>query len=169
MPAITADASGSLSLVDDIYATAPPGRLATRVWTAFVVGLVVVDIHSIVTDTESVCTAARKGSIYYPIYPLIFVLLNGTLGMGFVHKLALAVLLLFDCLTPVLASCGELVVAVGSAVAVAVCVVVAHLYELRARREFAEDLTAIYNELRMAELCMRRTEKRRKGSKRRDK
>ena len=89
--------------------------------------------------------------------------------MGFVHKLALAVLLLFDCLTPVLASCGELVVAVGSAVAVAVCVVVEHLYELRARREFAEDLTAIYNELRMAELCMRRTEKRRKGSKRRDK
>lgn len=150
-------------------------RLASRVWTAFVVGLIVVDIHSIVTDPESVCTAARKGGIYYPMYPLIFAFLNGTLGMGFVHKLALAVLLLFDCLTPVLASCGELVVAVGSAVAVAVCLVVLHLYELRARREFAEDLTAIYNDLRKAELCkaelcMRRTEKHRKGStKRRDK
>ena len=63
---------------------------------------------------------------------------HGSHGMGFLHKLSLAVLLLIEDLVIMVASCGELALGLGSAGTLVLGFVGAHLVELRMRRLFAE-------------------------------
>jgi hypothetical protein len=120
-------------------------RLGSALWTAsvvlvFVVGAnynVNVIVSAYVTRSGRTCTAMRTQHLQSPILYLIFALVNGSHGMGFLHKTALLVLVLIsDLMMRVV--CDELALALSSAGALVVGYVAAHLAELHMRRAFAE-------------------------------
>ena len=112
--------------------------LGSWLWTGSVVLGVALDVSDYVNDSDRTCTAVRKLGVYvFPLLYLALALVNGSHGLGFLHKGAL-LLFLVETLIMLYGSCGELALALSMGGALAVGYIVAHLVELRMRREFAE-------------------------------
>ena len=92
--------------------------LGSWLWTAAAVLSVVLDVSSYVADSERACKTVRMQAVHYPLGNLLLALINGSLGMSFLHKTALAILWLIDDLA-LLASCGEHALALSTGCAVA--------------------------------------------------
>ena len=115
--------------------------LGSRYWTVSMVLGVVVDVGAYEMDPELACRNAHEQDVAFWFVSLLFALVNGSHGMGFLHKTSLAVMMLIDFLT-VPASCGDLTLMFSSGGAIVVGYVIAHVAELHMRRTFAEKRAA---------------------------
>ena len=147
--------------------------LGSWLWTGSVVLGVALDVSDYVNDSDRTCTAVRKLGVYvFPLLYLALALVNGSHGLGFLHKGALLLFLVVT-LIMLYGSCGELALALSMGGALAVGYIVAHLVELRMRRAFAEKRCAeeekrrAEEEKRHAEEERRRAEEERRCAKER--
>lgn len=109
-------------------------------WTLLLVLDFVAYVGSYVTDTATACVSNRDGYLV-PILGFMIAVVNGSHGMGFVHKAALVCLFL-TADTIIITICGDSLVNVAPLKCdiAALCVgsVVAHMAELHLRRSYAD-------------------------------
>ena len=113
-------------------------RLGSGLWTATVLLYTVADVIAFVADADRTCTAVRTKGVYvWPFLDIMIALVNGSHGMGFLHKTGLMVIVLIGD-TLMLRYCCGVDLALSCAGALVVGYVTAHLAELHIRRAFAE-------------------------------
>ena len=116
-------------------------RIGSRTFTAALVLIVIVDFSGYVASAANCAITSSEqlpANILFPLLSIAIAFVNGSHGMGFVHKAALIVLMMFDCLssTAICLICVEAALAYEALLVVGFVVV--HLAEMRWRRSYVE-------------------------------
>ena len=116
-------------------------RIGSRTFTAALVLIVIVDFSGYVASAANCAITSSEqlpANILFPLLSIAIAFVNGSHGMCFVHKAALIVLMMFDCLssTAICLICVEAALAYEALLVVGFVVV--HLAEMRWRRSYVE-------------------------------
>ena len=113
-------------------------QVSSWAWTGFLVPASIAVIYVYVMDTDSACEHVQL-TYFAPLTSFATALINGSHGLGFVHKLCLIGLLLVTDLVPVTV-CGELALALALCNwgALVVGSAAAHMVEVYLRHSYAE-------------------------------
>ena len=116
-------------------------RIGSRTFTAALVLIVIVDFSGYVASAAHCAITSSEqlpANILFPLLSIAIAFVNGSHGLCFVHKAALIVLMMFDCLSSIAICLICVEAALAYEALLVVGFVVVHLAEMRWRRSYVE-------------------------------